>query len=232
MQQSQTKQQAHNKQRGFTLIEVLISMSVIAILASITVPTLVSRRVSANESAVIATMRAISQAQFQFQTMGLVDTNSDSGAEFGSLPEMTTHSVVRGTSQVIQPNLLSISLGELDTAGQMQRHGYIFCLYLPDASGKGLPGMPANFASVDAGQAHSYWSCLAWPVVVKSTGVRTFFVNQRGQIMKTNGGPYSGTSNMPLPGAALLGIPADRIDSQQLAIGQPGADGFDWIVVN
>jgi len=48
----------------------------------------------------------------------------------------------------------------------------------------------------------------------------------------TLGPEYSGTTAVPPAGAGLVGVPADRIDSQVLATGTIGADGKQWIVVH
>jgi prepilin-type N-terminal cleavage/methylation domain-containing protein len=64
---------------GFTLIEIIVVLAILGILVTIAVPTLVSRRVAANEAAVISTLRAVSQAQFQFKAMASLDLDRDWG---------------------------------------------------------------------------------------------------------------------------------------------------------
>lgn len=221
-----------SREKGFTLIELMISIAIISILAGITVPTLVSARSGTNESAAIATVRSISQAEYQFRSQNLVDMNGDSGFEYGTVREMTGQDPLRGSAVRIRNSLLSPSLGSLDALGRLHKNGYVFQLYLPNASGEGVAAIASNSGNIDAVLAASYWTCLAWPEKSGTTGRHTFFINQQGQILKTLSTSYSGTISTPEPGAALQGSVPKQIDSQQLAIGIPAADGNTWVAVN
>jgi len=221
------------RQGGFTLIEILITCTIIGILAGITVPTYVARRISANETAIVATLRAVSQAQFQFRAQNSVDTNADGGSEYGSLGELAGVDPLRGQSAPLTQRLLSSRLGALDSNGHVVLHGYRIVAYLPDASGAGVVATVANRSLFDATRARDYYTCLAWPLSVDVTGHRTYFVNQQGQLMKTLSNHYNGLSIVPPAGAALQGTsgPA-QIDSQVLAISGTGADGQAWAPVH
>lgn len=54
--------------KGFTLVEIMIVVAIIALLSAIAVPTLVSARRTANESAAKATVRSLSTATEVYAT--------------------------------------------------------------------------------------------------------------------------------------------------------------------
>ena len=56
------------KQKGFSLIELLIVVAIILIIAAIAIPNLMSARRSANESAGAATIRTINTAEVTYST--------------------------------------------------------------------------------------------------------------------------------------------------------------------
>lgn len=64
----QTNAPVDTTRHGFTLLELMIVVALIAIIAAVAIPSLLNARKSANEGRAIATMRSISTCQHQYKT--------------------------------------------------------------------------------------------------------------------------------------------------------------------
>ena len=59
----------NNFKKGFTLVEILVVVAIIALIAAIAIPNLIRARVNANEAAAQATLKAISNAMENYASI-------------------------------------------------------------------------------------------------------------------------------------------------------------------
>lgn len=80
--------------RGFTLIELMIVLVLIAVIAAIAIPNLISARKSSNEVAAIGCLKTIANAQQLYRE---ADKELDGTFDFGTLSELSNTAMVDGT---------------------------------------------------------------------------------------------------------------------------------------
>jgi len=247
------------KNSGFTLIELMIVVAIIAIIASIAIPKMMSARISANENAAVATLRSIASAQAQLQSSSAIDTDADGGGEYGFFGELAGTAQLRsfapGAAPAVAGGTLTPSIlptpfsNTVLTGGEatVTRSGYVFKIYLPGATALGvIPGIAeagANgvggataAAMPDSDNCEILWCCYAWPEVLNNTGTRAFFINQEGDLLQTlnnTGTTYSGVTSIPTFNAAYSNTTLLSMGTGLgiAAQGLTAGDGRVWTVV-
>lgn len=149
------------KKHGFTLIELMIVVAIIAIIAAIAIGNLLEARMDANEQSAMNALRAIREAQTNYHFMKYADKDGDDNAEFADdLPTLTA-TTDRGTKQ---PLLAWRFSGEKKNLSA----GYYFQLEKGD---------------VDTNEAG--WVAWAWPASYGNSGVHTFRMDCFGELRQT-----------------------------------------------
>ncbi len=239
-----------NNRAGFTLIELMIVVAIIAIIASLAIPKLISARLAANEAAALATLRTISTAQAAFRGMSAVDTDGDGAGEHAYLAELAGQAPMRkcaagapaagGANDYLMPTILPPGMG-LVQGGLVARSGYFFQMWLPDATYGGIPeqanGGCTSAPFPDPNCSEVAWSCYAWPMEAGGTGNRAFFIDQEGDLLGCTNRQARQYSGNPAAGGAAPNfdealMTAGDMSSHYRASVLGGNDGTVWAVID
>jgi type IV pilus assembly protein PilA len=146
-----------NRQRGFTLMELLIVMSIMIILMLIAIPNFISMKAQADETSAIQSLRAIYQAQIQYQT----DFPSNGFA--CSLPALGGSASAGPPS----PQAAQVLQGDLATG---QKSGYTFNI------------VNCTKVTVNNQDMYTSYEATAVPQSIGKSGHRGFCIDQAGEI--------------------------------------------------
>lgn len=154
-----------NKRKGFSLIELLIVVTIILIIATIAIPNLSKSKIQANETSAVGSMKALNETAILYSNTygGFPHALSDLGPAPGGT----------ASSSAAADLLDSVLSGGV-------KSGYRFT-YAPGATDP-------------AGNVLSY-SVTATPVSPGTTGQRSFFTDQSGTIRSSSNGVADASSN-------------------------------------
>lgn len=134
------------RQKGFSLIELLIVVAIILIIAAIAIPNLMRSRIAANESAAVGNMRAINTAEVSFAS-----TYPDAGYA------TTLAALGSGGASPCVPSKTSACLIDDSLAAAVDathvKSGYFFTMAASDSVGYTLLG---TYATASSGKKKFY----------------------------------------------------------------------------
>src|SRR5580658_612033 len=163
---ARSRRSGSTSEAGFTLMELLIVISIMLILMLIAIPNFAGMKMQANETSAIQSLRAIYQAQIQYQT-----TYPANGFAC-ALPTLG------GDPKTGAPTPQSAQLLQGDLAGG-QKSGYTFSI------------VNCTKVTVNNQDMYTGYEAHAVPQAVGKTGHSGFCIGQQGEVLKD---PTGGTS--------------------------------------
>jgi len=168
--------------RGFTLIELMIVVAIIAIIAAIAIPNLLRSRMAANESAGIAACKTFAEAQEIYLR---TDYNGDGVKEYsraikggGGVYGLYTDGAAGATAGNLSLVDAAFANAEGVPGTAQPRSGYVFAVLT--SQGANAPGGAKSYI-VNLRLVNGYaLSCI--PSSYDSTGRNSFAINNTGQV--------------------------------------------------
>ena len=169
------------RDKGFSLIELLIVVAIILIIAAIAIPNLLRSRMAANEASAVGSIRTVNTAEVTYNS-----TYNDGFAN--TLPLIGGAAGVAATcnnAEIIDP--------VLSAANPSIKSGYNFNVGPGTVAVAAAPAGCANPGFVDG------YTIVGWPVNVGTTGQRSFCSDGSGVIQSLSTGVQAGSGSSAVP---------------------------------
>jgi type IV pilus assembly protein PilA len=153
-----------NKQKGFSLIELLIVVTIILIISAIAIPNLVRNKIQANETAAVGAMRALTESALLYSNSygGFPHALSDLGPAAGGTAASSAGADL---------------IDSVMASGIKSGYKFTYVAGTTDPAGNVLG-----------------YTITATPVAPGSSGQRSFFTDQSGTIRNTSSGTADAAS--------------------------------------
>jgi type IV pilus assembly protein PilA len=155
-----------NKQRGFSLIELLIVVAIILIIAAIAIPNLLRARIAANESSAVSSLRTINTAEVTY--------SSSWGLGYAAAVDNLGGTAPCGPATAAMACIIESGL----SVAPYSKSGYTF----------------VAIGNTPVGGVNNGFEANATPTVVDVTGKRAFCSDQTGVLRSNTTGAAVGTA--------------------------------------
>jgi len=166
------------RERGFTLLELLIVVGIILLIVAIAIPNFLHSRMASNESSAVAALRTISSAQTSYNWTW----SNGFAADLALLGGPAGAAANCNNAEVLDPTLSS--------SNASVKSGYTF------TAGPGVVQVAPPQGCGQPGYSDGY-TIIAWPTNVGITGQRSFCADNSGTIQ------YLVTGVRPAPAPPL-----------------------------
>ncbi len=181
--------------KGFTLIELMIVIAIIAIIAAIAIPNLLESRITAAESTAASSLRSgVFTGQETWRSSAHNDMDTDNKGEYGHLGHLSglraswgtdgTNGIQSGQVQLMGEDWVSDDLARTVSSATEEINGYIFATYL-DADSSLDPDVGSG--QIQINNAEVYYACVATPVTFNDSGRRSFVITNGGTVLTAAG---------------------------------------------
>lgn len=151
------RKNSKRRQKGFSLIELLIVVAIILIIAAMAIPNLLRARIAAHESSAVSSIRTINTAEITYQTSfpqaGYAASLANLGGAIPCTPAVTSACLIDNTLATASP-------------GNGSKAGYVF--------------LATGLAPVNG--VNTLYTAGGAPVTFNQSGVRNFCSNEDGVI--------------------------------------------------
>jgi type IV pilus assembly protein PilA len=158
-----------NKQKGFSLIELLIVVAIILIIAAIAIPNLMRSKMAANEASAISSLRTLNTAEVTYATVYPSVGYSNDMPSLGGLPAVCSvpGGATSATACIIDEVLATATTLATAKSGYFYTYGGLIAV----------------------GGVNTAYTVTASPTIVGTAGQRYFFTDQSGVLRYGLTGP-------------------------------------------